>query len=37
MNYAEVVKRAQETVRAGTARAPFAECKLWEKGDKINL
>lgn len=37
MNYSEVVKKAQTATSTGSAKVPFAECKLWKNGDQINL
>ncbi len=37
MRYQGVVAKAKKMARIGTAKVPFAECELWEKGEQINL
>lgn len=37
MTYAEVVEKAQKAVRIGSIKVPFIDCKLWKRGNQINL
>ncbi len=37
MRYADVVSEAINMERAGSAKVPFQQCKLWEQGNQINL